>query len=308
MKKSLTSINLLIALSLILAAGSVNASVKKVYKQNKEDVRTQSQSRDKEVKNAQVKVEKSRGNAKGHETNKHTYIPGNTGNSSQVSTKGNKAIRIQKNNNVKYYVKKENTDSYKNYQQRKTVVYQEPVYRPLKVKGRRYYHRDGRYFRHTSRGYIEIAPPVGALVLGLPFGHTTLVLGGSTYFYSGGVYYKRHYGEYIVADAPYGHRVRVLPGGACKIRIGGRVYFEFGGIYYSRFGTGFVITEPPVRVVERAPVIEQKEYYTVMIDNSNGSHTPVDVEYLGNDTWKGPKGEIYYGRPSYDQLEEAYGF
>jgi uncharacterized protein YcfJ len=47
---------------------------------------------------------------------------------------------------------------------------------------------------------------------------------------------------------------------------------------------------------------------TVMIQNSNGSYTPVALTKVGYGQYRGPRGEIYTSRPTEEQLRVAYGF
>ncbi|MEM7143769.1 MAG: hypothetical protein AAF591_01460 [Verrucomicrobiota bacterium] len=47
--------------------------------------------------------------------------------------------------------------------------------------------------------------------------------------------------------------------------------------------------------------------YVVNVRNSNGSVTPVTLNRVANG-WQGPRGEIYSGMPTEDQLRGAYGF
>lgn len=47
---------------------------------------------------------------------------------------------------------------------------------------------------------------------------------------------------------------------------------------------------------------------TVMIQNSNGSYTPVTLTKVGYGQYRGPRGEIYTARPTEAQLKTAYGF
>lgn len=47
---------------------------------------------------------------------------------------------------------------------------------------------------------------------------------------------------------------------------------------------------------------------TVMINNSNGSYTPVNLTKVGYGQYRGPRGEIYPARPTEEQLRVAYGF
>ncbi len=47
---------------------------------------------------------------------------------------------------------------------------------------------------------------------------------------------------------------------------------------------------------------------TVMIQNSNGSYTPVTLTRVGYGQYRGPRGEVYPARPTEAQLQVAYGF
>ena len=47
---------------------------------------------------------------------------------------------------------------------------------------------------------------------------------------------------------------------------------------------------------------------TIMVNNSNGSYTPVTLTRVGYGQYRGPRGEIYTAMPSGDQLKVAYGF
>ena len=49
------------------------------------------------------------------------------------------------------------------------------------------------------------------------------------------------------------------------------------------------------------------EPMTIVIENHNGSKTPVTLTPIGANQWKGPRGEIYDGLPGQSQLESVYG-
>jgi hypothetical protein len=53
---------------------------------------------------------------------------------------------------------------------------------------------------------------------------------------------------------------------------------------------------------------QQMNTRTVNITNSNGSVTPVVLQQVGNNQWRGPRGEIYNSVPSESQLKKVYGF
>ncbi len=52
----------------------------------------------------------------------------------------------------------------------------------------------------------------------------------------------------------------------------------------------------------------QNQTETIMVNNSNGSYTPVMLNKVGYGQYRGPRGEIYTARPTEDQLKTAYGF
>lgn len=64
-----------------------------------------------------------------------------------------------------------------------------------------FYHR-GTFYRRGPSGYVVVKAPVGAVVLGLPFGYHRFFLGGGLYFTFGGVYYRRVPAGYVVVEPP----------------------------------------------------------------------------------------------------------
>ncbi len=70
-----------------------------------------------------------------------------------------------------------------------------------------------------------------------------------------------------------------------------------------RYGQGQDMTRHRLDALESANAAE-----TVMINNSNGSYTPVTLTKVGYGQYRGPRGEIYPARPTEQQLKVAYGF
>ena len=170
------------------------------------------------------------------------------------------------------------------------------------VQKHHYTYRHGRWFSITPHARISVGAPFGALVLSLPGIFRTAVFGGLTYYYCDGVFYHRHPHGYEIVRPP---RVRFLPPHSRRVVIGGNAYFLHDDFYY-RYSNGFFeVCEPPVVIAERTA---DNTTTTIMIENSNGSRTPVELEPMGSNQWKGPRGEIYDGLPRDDQLQEAYGF
>ncbi|MBN1309534.1 MAG: hypothetical protein JXA18_16560 [Chitinispirillaceae bacterium] len=163
-----------------------------------------------------------------------------------------------------------------------------------------YSYRHGRFYRWGPLGRVVVPAPFGKIVLSLPGAYRTLRIGPRFYYHCNGVYYTRHAHGYKVVTAP---RIRFLPYPARRMVIGGDVFFLYNDVYYCYRDGFYEACEPPAM----AETGEGKTA-TVMVENSNGSRTPVELEPLGGNQWKGPRGEIYDGLPSNEQLREGYGF
>ncbi len=192
----------------------------------------------------------------------------------------------------------------KKRRQNHRVVKSAGHYRPIKVRGKSYYHRKGRFYRRTSKGYINITAPIGAIIMDLPIGFARLFIDGHYYYRYEGIYYRRHNHGYRVVRPPIGVRLSVLPYDAEIVRLHNGYYYGYDGTYYRRVGNYYEVCEGPTVVSS----VEPRSYHTVMVENSNGSQSPVELEHLGHNEWKGPRGEIYRGWPSEEQLRDAYGF
>jgi hypothetical protein len=78
------------------------------------------------------------------------------------------------------------------------------VYRE-EYRGDRHYYRDGRWYKHDSRGNeVAVADLViGAIAESLPPQHTTVVIQGNSYYHDGNHYYKQApSGGYMVVAPP----------------------------------------------------------------------------------------------------------
>ncbi len=78
-------------------------------------------------------------------------------------------------------------------------------YRGDDSREERHYYRDGRWYKHDSRGN-EIAVDIlaiGVFIESLPPQHKTVVIQGSSYYHDGRYYYKRApHGGYTVVSPP----------------------------------------------------------------------------------------------------------
>ena len=166
---------------------------------------------------------------------------------------------------------------------------------------RHYYsHRHGRYVTAGVGGSVFFPIPFGKVLVSLPGVYRTIHVGPHSYYYCDGVYYSRHDHGYVVVRPP---RIRYIPYRARRLVIGGEVYFLHNDLYYCYRDGFYEVCEPPVVVEKKSAATT-----TIMVENSNGSRTPVELEPLGGNQWKGPRGEIYDGLPTDEQLKEGYGF
>jgi hypothetical protein len=136
--------------------------------------------------------------------------------------------------------------------------------------------------------------------------------GGHPYFYREGFYYHRVRHGYYLVPPPVGMVIRFRPAGAVLLRSAGLTFFFANGVYYREIPEGYVVAEKPATVIveendgQGNPFMEPAAE-TVMVQNSNGSKTPVRLERSGSQ-WKGPRGELYDSLPGNEQLRPVYGF
>ncbi len=136
------------------------------------------------------------------------------------------------------------------------------------------YYYQGRYYKHSPRGYVIIPAPVGAVVPDLPAAHRTLVINGITYLEYDGVYYK---------GGPAGYTV-VPIADAASTAVGS------------------------VAVAGQAPAVAALQNTAVInVPNKNGSYTPGTLQLASSGMYIGPQGEIYPNLPTAVQLQPMYG-
>jgi hypothetical protein len=136
----------------------------------------------------------------------------------------------------------------------------------------RYHYRDGRFYRPGWFGFefFLAKPPIGAIVTTLPFGYTTIIVGGLPYYYYDHVYYRAHASGFTVVPAPV---------------VNSNVVYALPAIPYQA---------------------SSAETVTVNVPNSNGSYTSVTL-VKRNNGYIGPQGEYYPAHPTVDQLKALYG-
>jgi hypothetical protein len=140
------------------------------------------------------------------------------------------------------------------------------------VGHQRYHYQDGRFFRPSWFGleFFVVTPPVGAIVVSIPIGHRTMIIGGATYYYYNNVYYRPCPSGYIVVPEP---------------TVNSNVVYA------------------PATVRTQAL---SGETVTINVPNSNGSYTPIML-VKHNNGYIGPQGEYYSGNPTVEQLRALYG-
>jgi len=82
------------------------------------------------------------------------------------------------------------------------VVNLPPRHTRVIVRGRPYYYGGGSYYYRRPRGYVVVAPPIGAIVPRLSIGFGTVWVGGLFYYYYGNVFYRRVPSGYVVVEPP----------------------------------------------------------------------------------------------------------
>ncbi len=72
------------------------------------------------------------------------------------------------------------------------------------VGSKRYFYRNGSFYRRTRWGFNVIAAPIGARIRVLPYGFVTYRFGGLDYFYYNGIYYNYlpDQNVYVVVQKP----------------------------------------------------------------------------------------------------------
>jgi hypothetical protein len=74
----------------------------------------------------------------------------------------------------------------------------------ISVGAQPYYYGSGQFYMPSARGYVVVAPPIGAQVTELPYGATQQVINGYTYAtYEGAWFVWDGRGAWVVVQAPF---------------------------------------------------------------------------------------------------------
>lgn len=78
-------------------------------------------------------------------------------------------------------------------------------YIPLTYHGHNYYYHNGAYYRYSGFGFSLVNNRIGIFLYSLPYGYSTLMIGGYPYYFAGRHYYIRDYvrNVYVQVDDPY---------------------------------------------------------------------------------------------------------
>ncbi|PID73219.1 MAG: hypothetical protein CSB33_04675 [Desulfobacterales bacterium] len=74
---------------------------------------------------------------------------------------------------------------------------------PLKVGHIRFHFHGGLFYRHDTRGYIAVTPPVGAIFVRLPLGFTKVWIDGAPYYRCRDSWVRKARSGYVVVASPY---------------------------------------------------------------------------------------------------------
>ena len=103
----------------------------------------------------------------------------------------------------------------------------------LRVGAISYCYSGGIYYQPASGGYVEVYPPVGAVIPQPPDGAVEIIAGDLTYYYAGGAFYvQQPDGTCAIAPTPIGVVVPELPPGAIQVSVNGTLAYQFNGICY----------------------------------------------------------------------------
>jgi hypothetical protein len=95
-----------------------------------------------------------------------------------------------------------------------------------------YFDDDGNFYLPQGGEYVDVQPPVGAIVPALPPGAIAVTTGPTTYYYLDGVFYVPQGSAFAVVNPPPGIVVPELPDGANQIVVNGNVVYQFNGFNY----------------------------------------------------------------------------
>ena len=133
-----------------------------------------------------------------------------------------------------------------------------------------------------------------------------IVMNHDRFWYNNGYFYRQARNNFIAVSAPLGAIVLSLPPTFETVIVGGRPYYCYEDVYYVRTEHGYVVTEKPTVDAPITVTPTPSETYTVTIQNTDGTLTPITITKLANG-FQGPQGEYYPQFPKVAQLKVMYG-
>jgi hypothetical protein len=124
-----------------------------------------------------------------------------------------------------------------------------PGHRMIRARGHQYFYHHGNFYRRGPSGYWAVRGPIGAIVVGLPIGFSTVFFGGLPYYYYGGVYYRQVPSGYMVVEPPTGAVATSFSAGFRKLWVNGNEYFYRDGVFYISDSSQYVVVTAPVGAV-----------------------------------------------------------
>jgi len=177
--------------------------------------------------------------------------------------------------------------------------------------GGHYRYYGGNYYSSGMFGFgrVVVRPPCGAFFIGLPYGYTTVVIGGMPYYYYDNVYYQAYQGGYVVVEAPPAQTI-VVPGQATPTAT---QQTTTPGIVQVQTINAKGLPAAKIKDSTATGISLQKgtaelpdSVTTINIPNSKGNYTAVKL-IKKNNGYIGPQGEFYGEHPTVAQLKALYG-
>jgi hypothetical protein len=137
-------------------------------------------------------------------------------------------------------------------------------YQVVQVEGRRYYYRNGVFYRKGPGGFTVIAAPVGAVVTVLPRGIRSFRRSGVTYYRYADVYYQAISGGYRVVPPPSGRRAHQRARQQIEVQSASLNVRSGPGRHHS------IVRQ--VRQGQRLPLLDTRKgwYFILLPDGSRG--------------------------------------
>lgn len=102
----------------------------------------------------------------------------------------------------------------------------------INVANAAFMYDQGVFYAPSGGGFTVVEAPVGAAIVMLPRGYSSVVSTNGTYYYFGGTFYMQQDGNYLVIPPPPGAIITQLPSGAKQVKQDGQTYMKYNGTLY----------------------------------------------------------------------------